>query len=65
MKFFSQRKAILTKATKIIYIRETKKNLLKFYNIKKDKVSVIYHGVKINNRKSRKVKKKIKSYMLR
>ena len=61
--FFSQRKAILTKATKIICIsEETKKNLLKFYNIKKDKVSVIYHGVKINNRKSRKVKKNQKIF---
>ena len=55
-KFKLKRQYILNKAKKIICIsNHTKKELIKFYNIKKNKIEIIYHGVeKIGNSKYKK-----------
>lgn len=59
-KFKLKRQYILNKAKKIICIsNNTKKELIKFYNVKENKIEIIYHGIK-QIRKSR-YKKKILS----
>ena len=53
-----EKKELLEKAKHIICIsKQTKKDLIKFYKLDKNKISVVYLG--INNQKFKNIKKKI------